>query len=104
MPFSKHDFSNFLNCSQNIVFVDGVELLTVVPLEDALKKIPVPPMEIVMERKEDLEIEELSPDLASALEGVREQESANSNESSEGGWKRIASSIRKLIKGQRFSN
>ena len=53
----------------SLYLLGDIEFLTVVSLDDALRKVPVPPMEVVLERKEDLEIEELSVESNDSLGG-----------------------------------
>ena len=53
----------------SLYLLGDIEFLTVVSLDDALRKVPVPPMEVVLERKEDLEIEELSVESSDSLGG-----------------------------------
>ena len=40
---------------------DDKEILSVISLDDALTKVPLPPMSAVMDREEDLEVEQLAP-------------------------------------------
>ena len=71
-----------------VLFLLGdIEFLTVVSLDDALRKVPVPPMEVVLERKEDLEIEELSIESGDSLAGSLSNSQMTSVDGKNAFWK-----------------
>lgn len=67
--------------------LDGKETLSVVSIDDALKKVPVPAAEIVSERKEDFEVEELFDESSEAFQEDEPDSKMDSSDDGKISWK-----------------